>query len=275
MKTPCPTSTAGSKYLVRAFCEDDDFDTDQGYRGTNQPWLGIKAPWMVATADRGVAWNTRDEDVPNVFNSVFAAWHQGLKLDADGLYWHTYATPLASIQNNLWDGNAGASSADGKFIFTTPSFNNTVEDALLGPISYENNEVLDPRPQPSSPVFNNVFAGAPMAVNYRGAFSGPSDNWADGWTAISQYGYLKSAVVSSTPNPVILTITPNGANVDISFTSQTGFSYTLESTDTLSPADWGTATGVTPANPQTGTGGMVTFTVPAVDATEFFQVKAD
>jgi hypothetical protein len=30
-------------------------------------------------------------------------------------------------------------------------------------------------------------------VSYRGAFSGPSDNWADGWTALSQYGYLKPA----------------------------------------------------------------------------------
>lgn len=308
--------TAGSKYLVSAFCEDDDFDTDQGYRGTNQFWLGIKAPWMASTADsrgiesdgdlsqstlgelpvnrwyaynatiigrgkdvtasdRGVAWNTRDEDAPNVFNSVFTAWHQGLKLDADGLYWHTNATVLAAIQNNLWDVNAGASSADGQFIFTTPGFNNTVQDALLGPISYNPDGVLDPRPRAGSPVFNNVLAGAPMAVNYRGAFSGPSDNWADGWTAVSQYGYLKPAAVSATPNPVTLTITRNGANVNISFTSQTGFSYTLESTDTLSPAVWGPATGVTPANPQPGTSGTLTFTVPAVGAEKFFKVRAN
>jgi hypothetical protein len=226
--------TVNSKYLVAGFIEDDCFDTDQGYRGTNQFWFGIKAPWMGATADsrgiesdgdlnqsvfgeqplnqwyaynatiigrgkdvtatdRNVAWNTRDEDVPQVFNSVFAGWDQGLKLDADGLYHHTNATMLASIQNNIWDVNTGASSAVGEFIFTTGAFNNSLQDAMLGGISYEPDGLLDPRPQPGSPVYENVLPGAPIEVNYRGAFSGPEDNWADGWTALSQYGYLKPA----------------------------------------------------------------------------------
>jgi hypothetical protein len=224
--------TVGSKYLVSGFIEDDDFDTDQGYRGTNQFWFGIKPPWT-GTADSrgiesdgdlnqsafdeaplnqwhvynatligrgkaetsgslGVGWNTRDEDVPQVFNSVFTEWNQGLRLDADGLYHHTNATALASIRNNVWDVNAG-SNVEGEFIFTTVDFNNSLENPMLGGVSYTNDMVLDPRPQAGSPVYANVLAGAPIEVSYRGAFAGPEDNWADGWTALSQYGYLKPA----------------------------------------------------------------------------------
>ncbi len=224
--------TAGSKYLVAGFIEDDCFDTDQGYRGTNQFWFGIKPTWT-GTADSrgiesdrdlnqsafgeqplnqwyaynvtsigrgkgeasgslGVGWNTRDEDVPMVFNSVFTEWNQGLKLDADGLYHHTNATALASIRNNIWNVNDPANT-EGDFIFNTAAFANSLADPLLGGVSYTNDAVLDPRPQAGSPVYQDVLAGAPMTVSYRGAFSGPSDNWADGWTALSQYGYLKPA----------------------------------------------------------------------------------
>jgi len=45
--------TVSAKHLVAAFCEDDDFDTDQGYRGTNQFWFGIKPPWQGSTDSRG------------------------------------------------------------------------------------------------------------------------------------------------------------------------------------------------------------------------------
>ncbi|MFN3409607.1 MAG: T9SS C-terminal target domain-containing protein, partial [Limisphaerales bacterium] len=36
--------TVNTRYLVSAFCDDDLFDTDMGYRGTNQFWFGIAAP---------------------------------------------------------------------------------------------------------------------------------------------------------------------------------------------------------------------------------------
>lgn len=308
--------TVDTKYLVAAFLEDDDFDTDQGYRGTNQFWFGIKPPWQGSSDSRGIesdgdlnqnivgdalpfsdwavhnltligrgkadvafgggsGWNARDEAAPKVYNSVIAEFNKGLLLDADGLFHWTNTTVRAEARNNIWDVTTASANANGEFVFTTPGFNNTVEAAGLGGISYTNDVAgLDPRPQAGSPALSGVLAGAPMATTYRGAFSGPNDNWADGWTFLSQAGFLKPAVGVPVPNPVTLTITPNGANVDISFTSQAGFNYTLESTGTLSPAGWGTATGVTPANPQTGTGGTLTFTVPAADAAKFFQVSA-
>ncbi|HVR36546.1 MAG TPA: hypothetical protein VMS21_11920, partial [Methylomirabilota bacterium] len=297
--------TVNSKYLVAAFIEDDDFDTDQGFRGTNQFWFGIKAPWMGATGDsrgiesdgdlnqsvfdeqplnqwhaynatiigrgkdvtgtdRNVAWNTRDEDVPQVFNSVFAAWDQGLKLDGDGLYHHTNATMLASIRNNIWDVNAGASSTDGEFIFTTGAFNNSLQDAMLGGISYEPDGVLDPRPQAGSPVYAEVLAGAPMEVNYRGAFSGPADNWADGWTALSQYGYLKPAV----PMPPMLGIgAVEDGEVDLTWPTVSGMSYQLQTKSSIA-GDW-TDVGV----PIDGTGNPVTITQPVSDAEGYFRLE--
>jgi hypothetical protein len=36
--------TVNTKYLVSAFCDDDSFDTDMGFRGTNQFWFAIQAP---------------------------------------------------------------------------------------------------------------------------------------------------------------------------------------------------------------------------------------
>jgi hypothetical protein len=305
--------SVNTHHLIGAFNEDDDFDTDQGYRGTNQFWFAIKPPWQGSSDSRGFetdgdlnqgtlgdalpfsqwavynatligrgktntqfgggsGWNARDEAAPNVINAVVAEFNNGLLLDTDGLY-HWTNGPLANTLNCVWD-NTTAGNANALTFLNDVARNHTVGAALLGGISYTNDVAgLDPRPQAGSPALVNALAGAPVATTYRGAFA-PNDNWADNWTALSTEGYLKPAS-GAVPNPVTLTITPNGANVDITFTSQAGFTYTLESSDVISPAGWGSATGVTPANPQTGTGGTLTFTVPAADAEKFFQVKAN
>src|SRR6478736_867947 len=223
--------TVNTKHLIAAFCEDDDFDTDQGYTGTNQFWFGIKPPWQGSVDSRGFetdgdtsqtimgdrtpfsqwavfnatligrgkantsfgggrGWNCRDEAAPNVFNSAFVDFNTGFLLDADGVYHWTNTTVRASAYNNVWDVTTAASSGIGEFVFTNASFNNTVEAALLGGISYTNDVAgLDPRPQAGSPLLNNVLAGAPITTTYRGAFK-PNDNWADAWTALSKEGYL-------------------------------------------------------------------------------------
>lgn len=229
--------TVNASHLVSAFCEDDDFDTDQGYRGTLQFIFGIKPPWAGTSDSRsfesdgdlnqsalgelplgqwsaynatligrgkgessgslGVGWNVRDESAPGVFDSVFSDFNQGLLLDGDGLYHFTNSPVMAFIENNIWDVNTNANAA-GEFVFTTASFTNTVESARLGAVSYTNNLGLDPRPQAGSPVYADVRSQGPVAVTYRGAFSGVSDNWADGWTALSSLGYLKVAEEGTT-----------------------------------------------------------------------------
>jgi hypothetical protein len=300
--------TVNTKHLVAAFVEDDDFDTDQGYRGTNQFWFGIKYPGNATGDSRGIesdgdlsqsatgeqpiskwyaynvtllgrgkaetaaavgtAWNTRDEDAPNVFNSVFSGWNQGLILDTDGLAHHTNTTVQAAIQNNLWDVNTGANSAGG-FIFSTAAFNNTVGSAMLGAISHTNDMVLDPRPQTGSPVYNDVAAGAPMTVNYRGAFANASDNWADGWSALSQYGYLKPASAAEPVAPM-LSIARDAGNIQVSFIGENGVTYRFESSAGL--VNWSAIGGA--GGSALGQGSTITRTYPASDSARFIRVRA-
>lgn len=299
--------TVNTRYLVAAFCEDDDFDTDQGYRGTNQFWFGIKPPWQGSGDSRGFetdgdssqtvigdrlpfsqwsaynvtligrgftnvlfgggsAWNARDEAAPNLYNSVITEFNKGLLLDTDGVYHWTNNPALADARNNVWDVTTASANANGNFLFSDAGRNNTVEAALLGGVSYTNDAAgLNPRPQAGSPVFNNVLAGAPMPANYRGAFS-PTDNWADGWSFLSTAGYLAPGM--ALPDPPMLAIVPNGANLQITYASESGFSYQLQSATNLNSsvfwANEGTA--------QSGNGGTLTNTVPTTGAQQFFRV---
>jgi hypothetical protein len=256
--------TVNTKYLVAAFCEDDDFDTDQGYTGTNQFWFGIKPPWQGSVDSRGFetdgdvsqtvlgdrtpfsqwavfnatiigrgkantsfgggrGWNCRDEAAPNVFNTAVVDFNTGLLLDADGLYHWTNTTVRASAYNNVWDVTTAASSGIGEFVFTNASFNNSLLGAALGGISYTNDVAgLDPRPQAGSPLLTNVLAGAPVATSYRGAFSGANDNWADGWTALSQEGYLKASSVK----PTVVVTADIAANTTATWKNE--FEYRLD-----------------------------------------------
>jgi hypothetical protein len=300
--------TVSANHVVAAFIEDDDFDTDQGYRGTNQFWFGIKPPWT-GTADSrgiesdgdlsqsalgelpinrwyaynatligrgkaetsgglGVAWNTRDEDAANVANSLFANWNQGLRLDADGLYHYTNAVPLGSILNNVWDVNVQANT-EGNFIFNTLGFSNTVGSAALGGISYTNDAALDPRPQSGSIALVNVLAGAPVSVAYRGAFSGPSDNWADGWTALSQYGYLKAATEGEL-NPPMLSSARTETGLRLTFFGQAGVLYRVETS--LNLTAWSLQGG--PSGSALGAGAEVNLNLNSSDVARFYRVRA-
>lgn len=52
--------TVNTKYLVSAFCDDDAFDVDMGYRGTNQFWFGIQAP---DARNYGGEWNNQVNEI--------------------------------------------------------------------------------------------------------------------------------------------------------------------------------------------------------------------
>jgi hypothetical protein len=295
--------TVSTRHLVAAFCEDDDFDTDQGYRGTNQFWFGIKPPWQGSSDSRGFetdgdvsqtvlgdrlpfsqwavynatligrgkantdfgggrGWNARDEAAPNVYNTVFADFNTGLLLDTDGLYHWTNAPVRASAQNNVWDVMTASANGFGDFVFTNAGLNNTVAAAGLGGISYTNDAAgLDPRPQAGSPLLGDALAGAPVATSYRGAFSGPSDNWADGWSGLSTLGYLA-------PAPPILTAQSIGGNLEITWLSLPGKTYQVESRTSLSSGDW-----VSEGPAEAGTGGFMTKSFPVGTGDKFFQLR--
>ncbi|MBC8003608.1 MAG: hypothetical protein H7X97_13565, partial [Opitutaceae bacterium] len=231
--------TVNTRHLIAAFCDDDDFDTDAGYRGTNQFWFGIKPTWTGSGDSRGfetdgdynqavfneapisrwtvynatligrgtgetlatrkTAWSPRDEPAANVVNSIFTEWNSGLRMEGDALYHYTNSPTLGNALNNIWNVINTLDSATtprGDFLFSDVNRSNTVVNPLLGGISYTNNAGLNPRPQAGSPALSNVLAGAPVPVAYRGAFSGPSDNWADGWTALATMGFLTNATAA-------------------------------------------------------------------------------
>jgi hypothetical protein len=84
---------------------------------------------------------------------------------------------------------------------------------------------LDPRPSATSPLLKSngatLISGAPVPVNYRGAFG--SSNWAANWTKFSQSGVLQGAA------------TPNGETGTAPFADadNDGVSDTLEATTDL------------------------------------------
>jgi hypothetical protein len=76
--------------------------------------------------------------------------------------------------------------------------------------------------------------------------------------------------VVEVPDPSIVSITQNGANVTVSFTTIAGPTYVLEFKDSFSEAAW-TAAGSAP-----GTGGTVAITdTTATVATRFYRVRAN
>ncbi|MBI2947847.1 MAG: hypothetical protein HYY23_09370 [Verrucomicrobia bacterium] len=294
--------TVNTRHLVAAFIEDDDFDTDQGYSGINQFWFGIKPPWQGSSDSRGletdgdlnqnvtgelpisrwaahnvtligrgtadagfgggVAWNPRDEAAPQVYNSIVTGFAEGVRLDNDGMLHFTNG--VAGAWNTIW--NVGASgNANGQMLFTTAGYGNTLEDPLLGAVSFTNNLGLNPRPQTSSPAFSNVLPGAPVAVNYRGAFSGPADDWADGWTALSSLGYLTKAATTLALEWAAV----DAVTLQIRFGSESGKSYQVQSTTELSnPGAWQNRGAALP-----GTGTTLNYTEPRDSAqARFYRV---
>ncbi len=304
--------TVNTKYLISAFCLDEEFDVDQGYRGKSQFWFGIHPknysgqfggewngePNGLATSNTPLAQFTvynmtlvgsgpdsalriRDYAAPRVYNSVFTEFKtKGITVGNPGSIFFTNGT--IEFQETIWNTNTGpvdlvASNA----IFGVTSLSNVFLNPLLTGISYTNDFGLNPQPQAGSPALNSSLTapnnGFYTPVAYKGAFDA-NYNWAVQWTALGEYGVMSGrngaesvacfASAVPTPNPVTVHITQVGANAIITCDSQVGYSYTLESTGTL-PGGWSPAVGVTPSNPQAGTGGTLTFTIPLSGASYF------
>lgn len=306
--------TVSTRYLVAAFSEDDDFDTDQGYRGTNQFWFGIKPPWNGSSDSRGfetdgdlnqtgypgnnaspqsswvvynatligrgtnaagfgggVGWNARDEARPSVYNSILTDFASGMLIDTDGT--NEFSTGVADIRNSILHVGTGLSGGTANamgFLLNDADRTNSLQNAMLGGISYTNNLGLDPRPLPGSPALRDVLppAAGLQAVNYRGAF-GPNDTWADGWTALSATEILSIATTSAPELSVVRTAT----EIQISFQTTVGVRYRLHWTDSLSanPMTW-----LADDNVVTGTGNPVTLAQPlSSNGTRFYRVFID
>jgi hypothetical protein len=116
---------------------------------------------------------------------------------------------------------------------------------------------------------SDVLPGAPVAVSYRGAF-GPNDTWANGWTALSQAGYLNTNTVVNPPVAPSISSSYSAGQLTFSLTSQSGYDYTLQSTPQLSPPAW------TNVMTLPGNGQVISFPpVATTNAAEFFRILAE
>ena len=290
--------TVNTRYCVAAFCDDDGFDTDMGYRGKNQFWLTIQergakdngaelngeingattgtadpignfevynATWIGAgtntAANRGL--QIRDYAAPKIYNSIVTEFG-GFGVRVDNAAAAHLTNGLLDLRNNLWWNFATngvavavAETAAAQLLFTDAGRTNEVANPMLRSISRGNDPAfqLDPRPMTGSPALTNSRTppqdGFYTPAAYRGAFN--EVNWAAGWTALSEYGILSSSgaavevpASSGGPTPPArpsLTSAHSGGNVVITFVSQSGVQYQLQSATALS----GSVHGVTKA----------------------------
>jgi hypothetical protein len=220
--------TVNTKRIAVAFAQDDSFDIDEGHRGFHQFWFSIQnADGTIG--DRGGEWdggngttktgspftNTRIYNATilgNGVNSDPAAINDGIYLDDN------FAGQIHNSLLHDFNGSMVVNSGDG-IGSPAPSFLNTTfglfgsgqgdvdlvsgtgvtknVDPILRGISRIANGGLDPRPATNSPLLTGSLSGFPSdapagffePVNYRGAFG--DTNWLDGWSYLSQKGYLK------------------------------------------------------------------------------------
>ena len=226
---------------------------------------------------------------PKVFNSIFTDFGADL-LSIDNTSGVHFTNGVAKIQNNIWwnPKAAGsqvmpAASSTAFWVLSNSANNNLVVNPMLRGISRTNVPAfaLDPRLAENSPALTNSPSAAPndgfyTPVSYSGAFK--DVNWAADWGFAAECGLispegagtpLPPASVVLPPDAVTLSAARNGAGVDITFGSQSGFSYQLEARPAIGQGSW-SDTGSTVI----GTGQPITITVPAASSATFFRVRA-
>lgn len=221
--------TVNTKWLVVAFCGDDSFDYDQGFRGKGQFWFTIQdsdsgdggehdgdidddtktplsapvvynATFIGAGADSGTtrrAFNIRDNAGAFYHNSIFTDFGgRGIDVQDDSAG-RVAAGDLDFTNNIWWAFGAGSTpaeiaSANALALFTEGDRNNEIVDPQLRGISRTFDGVLDPRPADGSPALSGD-----LSVPSDGFFSAVSYkgafgevNWASSWTALGAGGYI-------------------------------------------------------------------------------------
>ena len=152
------------------------------------------------------AMNIEDYFNGEIYNSVFDDFSQGfIRFIDNGL--STGTTPKA--ENNVVGrfGSSASFAVDGNFIsgtnqyelffdaFGDPVDGNTAANTNPGYTAYSRNASgrllsINPIPAPGSPMLTQpVSSGAPVPVNYRGAFG--TVNWTHGWSKVWQAGFVQ------------------------------------------------------------------------------------
>jgi len=231
---------------------------------------------------------SREYAAPKVFNTIFTAFNLGVNVDAKSGVHFTNGT--AKFQNNiLWDFGSNGTNAPygqnsvGLWVVSLPANSNLFVDPLITSISRTNVPTfqMNPLPQTGSPALSSPVSapndGFYTPVSFIGAFT--NVNWASDW-GYGAESCLLSGVAAGTPNFVTVTVTPppnavilsaarNGSNVDVSFLSQSGYLYQLQSCSSPTTGSWSDV-----GSPVAGTGGVLTISDTVGSGEEFFRVKA-
>ncbi|HRT56810.1 MAG TPA: hypothetical protein P5038_09295, partial [Candidatus Paceibacterota bacterium] len=245
----------------------------------NATWIGAGSGPGLTTVNHGVT--IREYASPRVYNSLWTGFNQsdagtvGINI-SDARSGAMLAAGLLDLRENIVHGFNTVASANAAVLFTDASRSNSTVNPLLVSISRTTNHALDPRLQPGSPALNTGrLPNDPFytRVDFKGAFS--RDLWLQNWTTLAQLGFLPPVteitpekVVASTaaPNPPLLTILQQGSNIQIRHASQAGFSYQLQSAGQLPGGVW------TNENTLSGTGSVLTHTLPLEGSNKFFRV---
>lgn len=266
--------TAEVKYLSVSYCGDDSFDYDQGWRGKGQYWftildgdsgeggehdgdiddntrLPISKPIIsnatfigggINSGNGKRAFNIRDNAGAIYYNSIFTDFN-GRAIDIQDDSTGRILAGDIDFQNNIWwqfgagDTPETISNANASVYFLDHSLNNRIIDPKLGPISRDYDAVLDPRPQPDSPLYDGAITlDDPFFEDnkYSGAFD--KWNWMHGWTGLSTSGYLvfdEGQQTINIPNPKP-TIKLHSYNFELEFDAIEGVSYQLQESDDFS-----------------------------------------
>lgn len=252
--------TVSVKHASVAFCGDDGFDYDFGWRGNGQYWFAIQEPGT-GTGRSGEHDGAKPDgqapfSQPTIYNATYIGIGNGasasggdanraiplslmLRDNAGGYYNNSVFTgfngaaiavediadnnvdafarfqagDLAFNGNIFEDFGAGSAPAD-LFVALTPGedvvaassavvantigANNTIGATGIASISRTDDGGLDPRINAGGAALSG---GVPATgdffevVGYRGAFDNQT-NWLEGWTALSDNGYLGNRVMS-------------------------------------------------------------------------------
>jgi hypothetical protein len=226
--------TVNTKRIAVAFCQDDSFDLDEGHQGFHQFWFSIQnADGNIG--DRGGEWDGGNGATKTgapfnnirVYNATILGEGVGADGANDGIFMddnfagqlhnslvHDFngvmvkdsgdgiGTPKPAIQNTTF-GLFGGGPGDLPVIAGQGVLQNV--NPFLNGISRTANGGLDPRPASNSPLLTSSLSAFPAdapagffeSVTHRGAFG--SKNWLDGWSYLSQKGYLPAPVDPAAP----------------------------------------------------------------------------
>jgi hypothetical protein len=180
----------------------------------------IGAGDVTVNEDNNDALRIRDDAAVNLHNSILTSFaRRAIALDNDSeqdTYQRFLDGDVVFNRNIFFDFGAGSTFADivsvsgaastDSLIMSLNDNGNSIANPSLGGISRMADGGLDPRPNAGSPALEDAFLidddfFDPVA--YRGAFSN-RDNWAEGWTALSDNGYFGDLVAPVQANEVVI-----------------------------------------------------------------------